>query len=443
MHQPQRRRRFSLKIDSDRGATHRTLGLGSTTLLIVGNIIGSAIFVLPSSLAPFGWNALSAWGVTLAGALCLASIYADLATHAPDRGTHATLRETLGPNAAFVGSFGYLVSIWAANAAIAVAGTSYFLRLLPAASTSPSTPILVALSAVGALTLANWRGWTQGVQGVSTLIKVIPFLLVIALAVSMLASDAQAAVAPMADTPISASATLGCVAITLFAMQGLESAALPRGRIRDAVRTVPRATMLGTLLAGLLTLLATVSVALMMPTDAIVQSATPISDFIERALGHDIGTWVTLAGVISCFGCLNGWLYLGTELPASMGATRDLPASLSKRDHRGVATNALWLCSAVTSILLLMALSRTAVAAFEFAALIATATALVFYGFCLAAFFRLLNEGRITPTASRICRLLGAALFTLFALASAGSESILYGIGFIAMGWIWRRFQRA
>jgi amino acid transporter len=199
--------------------------------------------------------------------------------------------------------------------------------------------------------------------------------------------------------------------------------------------------MLGTLLAGLLTLLATVSVALMMPTDAIVQSATPISDFIERALGHDIGTWVTLAGVISCFGCLNGWLYLGTELPASMGATRDLPASLSKRDHRGVATNALWLCSAVTSILLLMALSRTAVAAFEFAALIATATALVFYGFCLAAFFRLLNEGRIPPTASRICRLLGAALFTLFALASAGSESILYGIGSIAMGWIWRRFQ--
>src|SRR6476661_5549974 len=59
----------------------RRFGLWYATALVVGNIIGSAIFMLPASLAPYGWNAVSAWLGTVVGALCLAWVFAQLSRY--------------------------------------------------------------------------------------------------------------------------------------------------------------------------------------------------------------------------------------------------------------------------------------------------------------------------------------------------------------------------
>ncbi|MFM8584806.1 MAG: amino acid permease, partial [Gammaproteobacteria bacterium] len=61
----------------------RGLGFWGATALVVGNIIGSSIFMLPAVLARFGYNALSAWGVCLAGAGCLAWVNAHMSLHLP------------------------------------------------------------------------------------------------------------------------------------------------------------------------------------------------------------------------------------------------------------------------------------------------------------------------------------------------------------------------
>jgi len=62
-------------------APRRKFGIWLATALVVGNIVGSAIFVLPRSLAPFGWNIVSAWLVTVAGSLCLAWLFAQMFKH--------------------------------------------------------------------------------------------------------------------------------------------------------------------------------------------------------------------------------------------------------------------------------------------------------------------------------------------------------------------------
>src|SRR5262245_6897714 len=64
----------------------KKFGFWLATALVVGNIIGSAIFMLPAGLAAFGWNALAAWIITFVGALCLAWVFAELSRHLPDAG---------------------------------------------------------------------------------------------------------------------------------------------------------------------------------------------------------------------------------------------------------------------------------------------------------------------------------------------------------------------
>src|SRR5450755_1520573 len=61
----------------------RTLGLGSSTALVVGNMIGSGIFLLPASLAAFGGISIVGWLFTAAGAMFLALMFAKLASMVP------------------------------------------------------------------------------------------------------------------------------------------------------------------------------------------------------------------------------------------------------------------------------------------------------------------------------------------------------------------------
>ncbi len=55
----------------------RKLGFFMSVALVMGNMIGSGVFLLPQGLAPFGWNAIAGWAITIAGALCLAHVLAD------------------------------------------------------------------------------------------------------------------------------------------------------------------------------------------------------------------------------------------------------------------------------------------------------------------------------------------------------------------------------
>ena len=61
----------------------RQLGLGMATALVVGNTIGMGIFMLPASLAPYGFNALLGWGITVLGMSVLARVLARLARDFP------------------------------------------------------------------------------------------------------------------------------------------------------------------------------------------------------------------------------------------------------------------------------------------------------------------------------------------------------------------------
>lgn len=414
----------------------KRFGFWTATALVVGNVIGAAIFMLPASLAPFGWNAVIGWVVSLGGGLCLAWVFAKLFARFPNSGgVHGFMQLGLGEDAAFLGSWGYIVSMWAANAAMTVTGVSYLTRLLPVMREIPGAEAMAAMLAIGIVTWVNTRAMAGGLQVLTSVIKLLPFAAVIGLAVWTLFRKGGAALPPLDVVPISLGTTVSAIGITFYAMLGLESAAVPSDAVENAEKTVPRATIVGTVLSGVVSIIATCAVALMLPASDVVASKAPIADFIGSFWGSSASLFVAFCGVVSCFGCLNGWLLLCAELPAAMCERGSLPPWFGVRSARGVPTRSLWLGSAVTAALTLLASSRVGVAAFNFAALLATATNLVLYLFCSIAAIRFMRDGRLPWTAGLIISAVGAVIFSIWAFYGSGWEALAWGAVLIAAGW--------
>lgn len=427
-------------------AEHRArkrFGFYTTTALVVGNIIGAAIFMQPASLAPYGWNAVTAWLVVLAGSLCLAWCFAMLSKHHPHAGgAHGYMEMGVGEGAAFLGSWGYLVSIWAANAAITITGVNYLARLFPAISSTPGGELAAALGTIALLTWANVRALGGGVQLVSSVIKVLPFVAVIGIAAWVLSAQGTSALRPLDAVPVTAATTVSALGITFYAMLGLESAAMPADAVEDAEHVVPRATLVGTSLSALITIVSTCAVALMLPMEVVANSKAPVADFIGGYWGTWASRFVAFCGVVSCFGCLNGWLLIGGELPSAMCQRGALPAWFGALNASGVPARAIGLGSVITAILTTLASSRVGVAAFNFAALIATATNLVLYLLCTITTLRFVVDGRLPRTAGLLVAGIGALIFALYAFYGSGWEALAWGAGLITLGWPLRLVAR-
>ncbi len=91
-------------------ASKRQLGLVMATALVLGNMIGSGVFLLPASLAPYGGFSLIGWLISAIGALLLAGVFYRLAKRAPRAGgPYAYSREAFGDCIGFLVAWTYWV----------------------------------------------------------------------------------------------------------------------------------------------------------------------------------------------------------------------------------------------------------------------------------------------------------------------------------------------
>ena len=415
----------------------RRLGLVAAIALVMGNMIGSGVFLLPASLAPFGWNAVGGWIVTIAGALVLAFVLARL-TRAHSGAGNATgfVTAAFGPLPGFLIGWIYLVSVWTAMVTIALAGVSYLSSLVPALSASPYGPVLSAVALVWLVTLVNLRSVRAAgnLQIVTLSLKVVPLLIVIVLAVLALAGG-TAEIATFEPEALSLTALNGAAALTLWALLGFESASVAARQVENPEVNVPRATLWGTGLTGLLYLSVCSAIALMLPADVAAGSPAPFATFVERYWSPGPAALVAVFAVVSCVGALNGMVLLGGELPRAMAEQRQLPAWFGVT-AAGTPRRALLVSSAVGSLFALMNGSRTMQELFEYLLLLSTSATLWLYLACALAALRL---GVARPVAA-----VGAvyAAWTLWGagIGASGLSFVLMAAGFPI--WWWTRRAR-
>lgn len=394
----------------------RKLGLVAATALVMGNMIGSGVFLLPASLAPYGWNAVGGWMVTIAGALILAYILTRLTTALPQAlDPNGFVETAFGEVPAFLVGWAYLVSIWTAVVSLAVAAISYLSSIVPAINGAPILPLICILALLWGVTLLNLRGVQSAgrFQVVTTALKVIPLIVVIVLAAWHL-GNGSGTITPFDPAEINLSALNGAGALTLFALLGFECASLAAAKVENPEVNVPRATMWGTGLTGLLYLIVCTAVAMMLPPAEAAASPAPLAAFVERYWSAGPAALVALFAVISCVGALNGWVLLQGEMPRSMAVHGLLPRWLAATNRGGTPVRALLLTSIITSLFVLLNASRTMKGLFEFLLLLSTSASLWLYLACALAALRL----KIVPGLA----LLGAG-YALWTLWGAGVEA--------------------
>jgi APA family basic amino acid/polyamine antiporter len=416
------------------------------TALVVGNMIGSGVFMLPASLAPYGWNAVFGWLLTIAGGVCLAFVFAGLARAFPKAGgPYAYTQEAFGPLVGFMVAWSYWISLWVGNAAIATGAVSYLSVLVPAIAKVPGLHLLVTLGAVWIMVGVNIAGarLAGGVQVVTTVLKLLPLVAVAGLAFWVIGRDHGASLTPFRPADIHPGGITAAATLTLWALLGLESATVPAGKVVDPVRTIPRATLVGTIFTGLIYLLVCSAVVLLMPTDTLKVSNAPLADFVGLHWGGNAGKILALFAAISAFGALNGWVLLQGEMPYAMAKGGVFPAFLGKETVRGTPARAHLVSAGFLTAIVLMNYAKSMADLFTFIALVATTASLFAYLACALAALKLQATRRITPTLALTVIAVLAGLYAVWTLVGAGGQAVLLGLGLLAIGvpfyWLTRR----
>jgi basic amino acid/polyamine antiporter, APA family len=414
----------------------RPMGLWMALALVMGSMIGSGVFLLPASLAPLGWNSVFGWLITVAGALCIAAVFARLAQALPKAGgPYAYTRAAFGDAAGFAIAWAYWISMWVGNAAIATGAVSALSKIFPVIGEHGiSTAMTIAI--VWFFTLINIMGTKLAgqVQLVWTIIKLLPLVAVIGLAAWVLASSGTATVRPFATSELSISAISSATILTLWAMLGLETATVPADKVRDPERTIARATMLGTGGAGLAYILVCSAVVLMLPAAITAASPAPFADFVETYAGTNAGIAIAAFAAISALGALNGWVLCQGELPAAMARDGLFPAFLGKAAANGTPRNAHLFTTSLLTIVILMNASKSMQAMFEFLIVLTTSIVLVMYLGSVAAAFWLGRKGQLSLTPAFQFILALAALYSLWAIYGAGLEPLGWGLALLLAG---------
>ncbi len=416
------------------------LGFWTCLALVVGNIIGSGVFLLPAALAPYGLNSILGWLVTAAGAVVLAIVFARLARAYPRAGGPFVYpRVAFGELAGFLTAWGYWISGVVGNAAIAIGTVASLAELIPALKTTVGAPAFTAVALMWLLTLLNWRGvrLAGAFQLVTTALKLLPLLAIIVLAASLLLTG-NATVIRMEPQPASAAAITAAATLTLWAMLGLESATVPSDRVVDPTRTVPRATLAGTLLAAIIYVLACTTVLLLVPADELANSNAPFADALRIFWGDAAASTLALFAFISGCGALNGWILVQGEMPRVLAREGFFPRLFARESRHGTPGAALFVTTALGTPLVLSNYSASMVNIFTFIILISTAAFLVMYLFCSLAALRLAWRGDLGAMNPRLRWWLIAAVlavvYSLWTLYGAGAEAFWWNLVLFAAG---------
>lgn len=419
----------------------RALGLLMCTALVVGNTIGVGIFMLPASLAPYGLNAVPGWLITTIGCVFVAWVFAGLARVFPqDDGPYAYASRALGSGVAFLIMWCYWISTIVTNAVLATGVVGYLSSFFPVLATNHPLAAVSAVALVWLFVLINVRGVrTAGwVQVWSSVLKLVPQVGIVALGLWAFFAPHATSPVQVPTTPTSLSGVIAASTLALYAMLGVESAAMPAGRVCDPGRTIPRATFIGTLTVALVYICVSLIPMLLIPQGELAASSAPFADLFARFLGPASGKLLAAFVIVSGLGCLNGWTLILGELTVSFARHGGFPPALGKVNAHGAPTRAFVFTAILASLMMLTSYSDSTAGAFTFLSVVVTASNLPVYFGCAIAVVILWRRRELAKPGPRESRWLAAAIlatvYCVWVSIGIGGKSLLWALALCAVG---------
>lgn len=386
------------------------LGLWLLIALVVGNMVGSGIFMLPSTLAkaanPMG--VILAWILTGFGVMLIALVFGNLSIRKPELsgGPQMYAKGLFKENskgahvAGFLSTWGYWVANIAGNVAIVTTFASYLSAFFPMMTSQIELISIFGFSFKlgNAITfiICSMFLWVnhliiiRGIEGagklnlIATTAKVLGFAIFIV--IGLWAFD-KANITPMMQDkldigtgepiPFLRQFSLASMA-TLWAFVGVESAVVFSSRARKK-SDIKKATIIGLIIALFIYLSISVLAMGILTQDELMASNKPLVDALSAVIGPS-GSYVMAGlGLISLIGSALGWILLSAEVPYQ-AAKHDIFIPIFKATNKnGAPVNSLLITNLMTQALLISTLSSSLAGAFEYVTTIAVLAVLIPY----------------------------------------------------------------
>lgn len=431
----------------------KQLGVWMLTALVLGNMIGSGVFLLPASLAQYGTVTIFSWVGTAIGAMLLALVFAKLCTLFPKTGgPYLYCKEGFGSFIGFQVAYNYWVYMWVGNAAIAVAFTGYLSTFWPGLVSNNLFAFFVTAGAVWVLTIVNIIGvhFAGFMQLILTILKFVPLILIAIIGVFFIEGKNLALFNVSSESNFRAFSS-GAM-LTLWAFLGMESASIPADDVKDPKRTIPRATILGTVLTAVVYILSTIAIMGVIPVSSLKESVAPFADLA----GHIFGDWgkfvMGAAAIISCLGALNGWILLQGQIPLAAAKDQLFPKKFGGLSKTRSPVFGIVISSVLVTLLLILNFNKNLVDQFTFIISLATLAAIIAYLYTSVAEFVIYVKHPDKADKKSIVKSLTIAglafVYTFWMIVSSGQEIVFYGVLLLfssipIYGWMeWKKYQR-
>ena len=417
-----------------KASSQKQLGIFTATSLVVGGMIGSGIFTLPTTLAQFGGISLSGWLISATGAMILAFIFGKISKIIPKTGgPYAYTSDTFGQLPAFVVGWGYWLSIWATNAAISLTFTGYLSVFFPVLS-EPFWTAVSCVSVIWVLTAINsWSVKAGGrMQLTTTILKVIPILIIAIGGLFVFQAD-HFVPFNLSDSSSIKAITVSS-ALCLFAFMGLEAASIPAGNIKNPEKNISKATIGGVMIVIFIYLFSSLSLFGILPPAEVQNSLAPFSDAAQKLYGSNARYLVAAGACISTFGALNGWILIQGQMPLAMANDGVMPKLFGKKNKNNTPTLGIIVTSMLITILLLLNQTRSFGNLYSFMVLLTTVTVLISYLATTLVFGYMMwhEKNGLKRSFKNITITLLGLIFSVWMVIGAGFEANIWaGLGLL------------
>lgn len=415
------------------------IGLWTLVTLVTGNLVGSGVFMLPATLAAFGSLCIGGWVLTSIGAILLSFVFAALSARRPKTGgPHTYVEDAFGKSAGFYVAWGYWVLSWVSNAALVVGAVGYTSSIF--GGISPGITFLLEAGLIVSIAAINLYGLQLAgrFEFIVTILKLIPLVVVPLIAMFYIKVDNFI---PFNGSSLSDFSAINATALlTLWAFIGLETGTVPGTDVDNPKKNIPRAILIGTLIAAFVYIIGTIAIMGVVPRAELLQSKAPYADLAAIMFGGYWGVPVAIVAATCCVGALNGWTMVVGRI--AFGAANDgLFPSIFKGTTKSGAP--LWgiIISSLCSIpFVALSMSECLLQQFNFIIDFSLTLVLVIYLACIAAYFVILRRDNKLSAKTII---VGAAslVFSLWTLWGASPVMLMWSFIILLAGvpvWLWQ-----
>jgi amino acid transporter len=363
-----------MALDARPAGLERALGVLPSAALLTGTVIGTGIFLVPSTMARETGSVVSVFLVWFFGAglsVCGALTYAELGAALPEAGgEYAFLRKAYGPLFGFL--FGWqqiVIGKTGSIAAIGLASSLFLSYLFPELQKDIVTMGHLGISGIQVmaigwiflLTLPNLLGVAKGgaIQLILTFLKILAILSLVILALgysegSWLRLLTEKGL-PDPDFGSQWAGWGAALAAALWAYDGWNNLTLVSSEIKNPTQTIPKVLVFGILGVALIYILTNLAYFYVLPIEDIQHSQHVAQDVATRILGENGGKALTVAAILSTLAALNGAILSGARVFYAMARDGLLFTGLSHVDPiHHTPSRALAVQSLLAAILILL-----------------------------------------------------------------------------------------